>query len=100
LLGSRTNNFQRAVEQGDVPDAATAARRLGLTRARVSQLLGLCLLAPDIQEEILELEAVDGVEPVAERELREVLREIGWEGQRDVWVSVRASVATERHLGG
>ncbi len=59
-----------AIDRGEMPDAATAARRLGLTRARVSQLLGLCFLAPSVQETILGLEAVDEAEPMAEGELR------------------------------
>jgi hypothetical protein len=33
----------------------------------VTQLLDLTLLAPDIQEAVLALEAVDGVEPMSER---------------------------------
>jgi len=34
------------------------------------QLLNLTLLAPEIQEQILFVESVDGVEPTSERELR------------------------------
>jgi len=79
------HHLQRAIERGDVSDAATVARRLGLTRARVTQLLDLCLLAPDLQEAILALEAVDGAEPMAERALRGVVREVGWESQRAEW---------------
>jgi ParB-like chromosome segregation protein Spo0J len=33
------------------------ARRLGLSRVRISQLLDLTLLAPDIQTEVLAIEA-------------------------------------------
>lgn len=94
------HHIQWAIERGDVVDAATVARRLGLTRARVSQLLDLCLLAPDIQEEILVLEAVDGAEPMAERALREIGREVRWKPQRAVWASVRASLAPVRHPEG
>jgi len=42
--------------------------------ARVSQLLDLLMLAPDLQERILDLEAVDGVEPLSERSLRAVVK--------------------------
>ncbi|MFC1641760.1 hypothetical protein ACFL5O_03585 [Myxococcota bacterium] len=82
------HHLQWAIDQDDVPDAATVARRLGLTRARVSQLLGLCLLAPDIQEEILGLEAVDGVEPMAERALRGAATLKSWGEQRVAWTAV------------
>jgi hypothetical protein len=44
---------QRAIDRGEVKDRAEVARRLGLTRARLTQLLGLTLLAPDVQERIL-----------------------------------------------
>lgn len=83
------HHIQWAIDRGDVADVATVARRLGLTRARVSQLLGLCLLAPDIQEEILGLEAVDGAEPMAERQLREVLSAGDWQGQRAMWMALK-----------
>lgn len=79
------HHIRWAIERGDVPDASTVARRLGLTRARVSQLLDLCLLAPDIQEAILALEAVDGAEPIPERALRDVGRAGGWAEQRRRW---------------
>ncbi len=35
------HHIQWAIDRDEVPDAATVGRRLGLTRARVSQLLGL-----------------------------------------------------------
>ncbi len=96
LLRARTEsrraaaeNIQWAIDRGEVPDAATVARRLGLTRARVSQLLGLCFLAPSIQEEVLGLEAVDGVEPMAERALREAGRAGTWAEQQEAWTAHR-----------
>ena len=61
------------------------ARQLGITRARVTQLLDLTLLAPEIQAEILEMVAVDGREPLAERELRPLVRCSAWDEQRRVW---------------
>jgi len=47
------------------------------------------LLAPDIQDEILFLEAVDGFEPLAERELRAIVRYRGWAEQRVAWRGFR-----------
>jgi len=75
------------------PQPPKPARRLGLTRARVSQLLGFCFLAPDIQEQILALEAVDGAEPMAERALRVVAHAGTWAEQR---VAFNAQTATAR----
>ena len=90
------HHIQWAIDRGEVPDAATVARRLGLTRARVSQLLGLCFLAPSIQEEILALEAVDGAEPMAERVLRQMAREVVWDGQRRASTSSPAVCQRQR----
>jgi hypothetical protein len=39
-------------------------------------------LAPDLQEEILFLEAIDGREPSSERALRGVVRVTAWDEQR------------------
>jgi hypothetical protein len=39
-------------------------------------------LAPDLQEEILFLEAIDGREPLSGRALRGVLRVTAWDEQR------------------
>ena len=80
------HHIQGAIDRGIVADRAAVARQLGLTRARVTQLLDLTLLAPDIQEAVLGLEAVDGVEPMFEGALRRVLRSPAWGGQRKIWV--------------
>lgn len=79
---SLAHHLQRLIDEGLVPDRAALARKLGLTRARVTQLLDLLLLAPDLQVAVLALEAVDGLEPVAERQLREVARTGSWIEQR------------------
>jgi hypothetical protein len=57
------HHLQSAIDRGLVPDRAEVVRRLGLTRARVTQFLDLLLLAPDLQDQVLHLEAVDGEEP-------------------------------------
>lgn len=76
------HKIEDAIERGVVRDRAEVARRLGLTRARLTQLMDLTLLAPDIQEQILFLESVDGIEPMSERELRLATRRAEWTWQR------------------
>jgi hypothetical protein len=87
------------IPEGEYKEQASASRALGVTRMRITQLLNLTFLAPDIQEEILFLEAVDGREPLTERAIREILRNDDWTAQRMAWSSasaVRASAtATE-----
>jgi len=74
------HKIQDAIDRGVVRDRAEVARRLGLTRARLTQLMDLTLLAPDLQEQILFAESVDGVEPMSERELRTTITR--WDKQR------------------
>lgn len=79
------HHIQNAIDRGVVADRAAVARKLGFTRARITQLLDLLLLAPDIQARVLELEAIDGVEPMSERALRGVAHAGSWLEQRRAW---------------
>ncbi len=79
------HKIQDAIDRGTVRDRAEVARRLGFTRARITHLLDLTLLAPDLQERILVLEAIDGVEPMSERALRMVAHAGSWAEQRRLW---------------
>ena len=76
------HKIRQGILSGEIQNQADAARKLGLTRARLSQILDLPNLAPDLQEEILLLETVDGREPVSERALRGALRFTVWDKQR------------------
>ena len=71
----------RRLEHGPLDRGVVLARRLGISQPRVTQVLNLTRLCPAIQAEVVVMEAVDGVEPMTERLLREVLREVGWVGQ-------------------
>ena len=84
---ARAHRLEAAIAAGDYADRADAARQLGFTRARITQILDLLLLAPDLQERVLDLEAVDGVEPLSERALRGVIRQDRWDEQRRVWAA-------------
>jgi len=88
------HKIQDAIDGGTVRDRAEVARRLGFTRARITHLLDLTLLAPDLQERMLDLEAVDGVEPISERALRAVAHAGSWADQRRV-----ASASHMKHHG-
>ena len=51
--------FEDLLRLGDVRDYAEIARLANVTRALVSQIMDLLLLAPDIQESILFLEPIE-----------------------------------------
>ena len=85
LSEQESHKLARDLLPEEIQDRAALARQYGLTRARITQLLNLTLLAPDIQEEVLHLEAVDGLEPTSERTLRKVVRAIDWGEHRRRW---------------
>jgi hypothetical protein len=47
------HHLQELIDQGLVADYADIARLSGITRARVTQIMNLTLLAPQIQEKLL-----------------------------------------------
>ena len=74
------------VRNGEIEDYAEAARRLNLTRARVTQVMNLLLLAPAIQEAIVGMPLVtNGRDPVTERQLRPIAAEPDWNNQLTMW---------------
>ncbi len=93
------HRVQGNIDEGKYPDRAEAARQLDLTRARLTQLMNLLLLAPDIQEEVLFLESVDGIEPLTERAIREIVQIPDWQVQRQRWRDLRARRARKRGRG-
>ncbi len=83
------HKIQDAIDRGTVRNRAEVARRLGFTRARITHLLDLLLLAPDVQEQVLFLDAIDGVQPLSERALRAVAHVSSWMSQRRAWGGLR-----------
>ncbi len=74
-----SRNVERLVEAGELESYSVAADTLGLTRARLTQVMGLLLLAPEIQERIL-----TGDLRASERALRRAVGESAWEQQKKV----------------
>ena len=72
--------FQDMVDRGEVRDYADLARLGRVTRARMSQVMNLLLLAPEIQEGLLL--PSPGCLPPTERQLRSVARHVLWSIQR------------------
>jgi hypothetical protein len=83
--------FDRLIREGRVRDYAEFARLGHVTRARLTQIMNLRLLAPDIQEEILFLPRVAGErEAIAERHVRPIAAVPDWAKQRGMWWDVCA----------
>jgi len=88
------HRFERAIERGRFENRAALARELAVSRARVTQLLDLTLLAPDIQAAVLELVAVEGREPLTEKDLRSVACIPAWHEQRERWEAMKRGLVS------
>lgn len=81
--------FDGMIREGAVTDYADLARLGLVTRARMTQIMNLLNLAPDIQEEILFLPRNGaGKDPVAERNLRPLVAVASWNRQRTLWRNI------------
>jgi len=83
------HDIQIRIENSEFKDYADVARHHQLTHARLTQIMNLLLLAPDIQSQILAIEAEPGRDPISARDLRKVLQSMDWGVQRQIWVQSR-----------
>ena len=78
--------FDGLIRRGAVRDYADLARLGHVSKPRVTQIMNLLHLAPDIQEEILFLpRTLKGRDPISERHIRPVTSAVGWCKQRRMW---------------
>ena len=83
--------FEKLVRTGAVRDYAELARVGYVTRARLTQIMNLLQLAPDIQEEILDLPRTRNVsDTIPERRIRAIAATPDWKRQRRMWRDVKA----------
>jgi hypothetical protein len=80
--------FEGLMREGTIRDNAELARRGHVTRARITQIMKLLNLAPDIQEQILFLPPIEGLN---ERNLRQIVNRIDWNEQRVMFQKITGS---------
>jgi hypothetical protein len=85
--------FQEMVDRGEVRDYADIARLGFVTRARLTQIMNLLLLAPNIQEVLLS-EMLPMHTSIPERTLRAVAQMVLWEDQKCELANLRAEPAS------
>jgi hypothetical protein len=87
--------LDKLVQSGAITSYSELARLGHVTRPRVSQILSLVYLSPDIQEAILFLPRTErGRDPVILRDLLPIAATLGWGQQRERW----AMLADRHHL--
>jgi hypothetical protein len=84
--------YEDLIRQGHVHDYAEIATLGHVTRARVTQIMNLRLLAPDLQERLLFLiRFVGGRDAFCLRRLQPIALESDWRKQRECWNKVMSS---------
>jgi hypothetical protein len=87
-------HFEQMLLDGDVEDMATLARYGQVTRARMTQIMNLLLLAPDIQEKLLNLpQTTSGRDSVILRELQALALEPDWTVQQQMWYELYGDIS-------
>lgn len=87
--------FHQLIRAGEVADYAELGRLAHVTRARITQIMNLLMLAPDIQEAILFLPRVErGRDPIHIRQLQPIAIVPDWRKQRPMWRTLLASTQT------
>ena len=82
--------FDGLIRDGRVADQSELARLAHVTQPRMTQIMNLLHLAPDIQEEVLCLPAATaGRDLIHEKLIRPIAAEIDWATQRQVWARLR-----------
>lgn len=85
-LMALAHHFEQLVVSGAVKDYAELARLGMVSRARITQIMNLLLLAPDIQEAILFLpKTVEGHDPIKLKHLQPICLERDWRRQSARW---------------
>ena len=91
--------LQGMIDRGEIQDYVDIARLGYISRARASQIMNLTLLAPDIQEALVEPPPDLVFGPGAtEHDLRMITRHSLWIEQRKVWSDLRARWGTAQQI--
>jgi hypothetical protein len=88
--------FDQLIRAGVVADYATLAKLGHVSRARISQIMNLLLLAPDIQEALLFLPRTErGRDPIHLRQLQPLAAILDWEQQRSLWRQLQGHAGSQ-----
>lgn len=84
--------YEDLIRQGHVYDYAEIATLGHVTRARVTQIMNLRLLAPDLQEQLLTFPRIErGRDTICLRMFQTIALEPSWKNQREQWRQVNVT---------
>jgi hypothetical protein len=81
---------ERLIRDGVIADQSELARFGRITTSRMTQIMSLLNLAPDLQEQILFLPRTQrGRDEVKEADIRPIAKTLDWRKQRRQWSALR-----------
>jgi hypothetical protein len=84
---------EKLIREGVVADQSELARFGQITTARMTQIMSLLNLAPDLQEQILLLPRTErGRDPVREADIRPIATTLDWRKQRRMWATLQQRI--------
>lgn len=84
--------FDRLIRDGTVADQSELARLACVTQPRMTQIMNLLHLAPEIQEDLLHMPSgVEGRDAIGERHMRAIAGQQAWLRQHEMWTSLQHS---------
>jgi len=85
--------FEDLIKVGGIADYSELAQLGHVSRARITQIMNLLLLAPDIQERVLFLSSTGGGrDPVRLTQLQPIAQVPDWNQQWRLWIGLRDPV--------
>ncbi len=89
-LVALASRMQSMIDSGQVETFQQLAEIGRISQPRMTQIMSLLNLAPDIQEELLYLpEVMQGKATIHEKLLRPLTTEVEWRVQRRMWARIR-----------
>jgi len=83
-------HIEKKLKEGAYKNMAELAKEGNVSRTRISQIMNLLNLAPEIQAALLFLpKSGPGPDPVTERDVRPIAAETCWDQQRRLWRELR-----------
>lgn len=82
------HHLKRLMDQGQIKDLNQASQWLGFGQSKLSQILGLLLLSPSIQTDIMTTDA-SILGKIPEYKARDISAEVDWNKQSALWREVK-----------
>lgn len=84
--------YEGLIREGHIHDYAEIATLGHVTRARVTQIMNLRLLAPDLQEQLLNVPRIEqGRDALCLRMFQTIALEPSWKNQREQWTRLNGT---------